>query len=255
MKDPAFLFYSKDYYEGTRMMLPEERACYVDLMVYQHQNGIIPNDIHRLSIYCSGCSENTIENVLKSKFSQTVDGWLNHKLKQVVDDRSQFKPKKIASATLAGLISSSNLSKKIKESIKKSFQISDFLSKNEELITDEELIKSMVRDWFNQMVEHTVKNARCNCNYNINVVEEDYKEVVNIWIKYKKERKENYKTDLSFSIFCKKLKELSGNDPKKAKQIIEQSIANNWAGIFELKKQYGTTYQTNPPRSKDYHSR
>ena len=32
MKDPAFLFYSKDFYEGTRTMLPEERACYIDLM-------------------------------------------------------------------------------------------------------------------------------------------------------------------------------------------------------------------------------
>ena len=37
MKDPAFLFYSKDFYEGTRTMLPEERACYIDLMIYQHQ--------------------------------------------------------------------------------------------------------------------------------------------------------------------------------------------------------------------------
>jgi len=35
MKDPAFLFYSKDFYEGTRTMLPEERACYIDLMIYQ----------------------------------------------------------------------------------------------------------------------------------------------------------------------------------------------------------------------------
>ena len=48
-KDPAFLLYSKDFYEGTRMMLPEERACYVDLMIYQHQNGgFIPNDVRRI---------------------------------------------------------------------------------------------------------------------------------------------------------------------------------------------------------------
>ena len=30
-KDPAFLFYSQDFYAGTRTMLPEERACWAHL--------------------------------------------------------------------------------------------------------------------------------------------------------------------------------------------------------------------------------
>ncbi len=90
-KDPAFLFYTKDFYEGTRMMLPEERACYVDLLVYQHQHGVIPLDLKRVSMYCSGIDEATLEATLEAKFKQTSKGWVNEKLSKVVSERSEFK--------------------------------------------------------------------------------------------------------------------------------------------------------------------
>ncbi len=166
MKDPAFLFYSKDFYEGTRTMLPEERACYIDLMIYQHQHDIIPDDPKRLKMYCSGCSEETILIVLNQKFIKTVDGWLNQKLNQVVDVRSKFKPKRIASATLAGLISASKLSNFQKKKIKESFKASDFIDEN----NDETLIKSKVRDWFDHLVDQMVNNiANANAIANENI--------------------------------------------------------------------------------------
>lgn len=89
-KDPAFLFYSKDFYEGTRMMLPEERACYIDLLIYQHQNGIIPLDTKRMSMYCSGISEATLIAVLEAKFKQVDEGWINDKMKRIIEERSEF---------------------------------------------------------------------------------------------------------------------------------------------------------------------
>ena len=91
MKDPAFLFYSKDFYEGTRMMLPDERACYIDLLIYQHQNGTIPDDIKRLTMYCSGVSESTLEATLKAKFEKTDNGWENLRLKNEISDRENYK--------------------------------------------------------------------------------------------------------------------------------------------------------------------
>ncbi len=159
-KDPAFLLYSKDFYEGTRMMLPEERACYMDLMIYQHQNGAIPKDLRRVQMYCSGCSLETIENVLKDKFNETVNGWLNEKLTEVVNERALGKPKKIASASFAGLISSSsNLNKSQIIKIKKKFIINDFIfEENGDLIKDETLIKSRVKEWFKQLVNQMVNN-------------------------------------------------------------------------------------------------
>lgn len=59
--------------------------------------------------------------------------------------------------------------------------------------------------------------------------------VVNEWFEYKKERIESYKSEKAKAIFVNKLKKLSDGDAKKARDIIEQSMANNWAGIFELK--------------------
>ncbi len=90
-KDPAFLFYSKDYYEGTRMMLPEERACYVDLLVYQHQNGIIPFDTKRVLMYCNGVDKATLEATLKAKFEKTPNGWENLRLKEEILSRVNYK--------------------------------------------------------------------------------------------------------------------------------------------------------------------
>lgn len=91
MKDPAFLFYSIDFYEGTRMMLPEERACYMDLLIYQHQNGIIPDDTKRLLLYCNGVSEEALKNVLNSKFEKVKDGWKNRRLSIETIKRENYK--------------------------------------------------------------------------------------------------------------------------------------------------------------------
>lgn len=60
-------------------------------------------------------------------------------------------------------------------------------------------------------------------------------EVFQYWLDYKKSKKENYKTDQSKGVALKKLIRLSDNNPITALQIIEESIANNWSGFFELK--------------------
>jgi hypothetical protein len=100
MKDPAFLFYSRDFYEGTRTMLPEERACLTDLLIYQHQNGFIPNDIDRVAMYCSGISKSIVEATLKAKFKPSPQGWYNEKLKGVVTERSAFSEKQSANGKI-----------------------------------------------------------------------------------------------------------------------------------------------------------
>lgn len=65
---------------------------------------------------------------------------------------------------------------------------------------------------------------------------ENFNPIISQWLEYKSARRESYKTEQSIRAFAKKLKELSGDDVGVAQQIIDQSIANNWAGIFPLKK-------------------
>lgn len=66
----------------------------------------------------------------------------------------------------------------------------------------------------------------------------EYKDAFYEWLEYKKQRRESYKTDRSIKLCYDKLVKLSGNNPTTAKMIVEQSMANNWAGLFEL-KDYG----------------
>ncbi|HHT04548.1 MAG TPA: hypothetical protein GX005_09560 [Bacteroidales bacterium] len=68
-------------------------------------------------------------------------------------------------------------------------------------------------------------------------INKDWAQVVFDWLEYKKERRETYKSDRSVKSFITKLRNLSGDDPAVAREIVEQSFANNYAGVFELKKQ------------------
>jgi hypothetical protein len=63
--------------------------------------------------------------------------------------------------------------------------------------------------------------------------------LVKHWLKYKKERRETYKSLMSINTMYKKLIKNSNNDFDTAKKIIESAIANNYSGFFaiENKKQ------------------
>lgn len=63
------------------------------------------------------------------------------------------------------------------------------------------------------------------------------KEPMDRWIKYKKEKKENY-TDVGLEDCFEKLQKLSGGEKELAMDIVKQSTSNNWSGLFPLKDNY-----------------
>lgn len=66
------------------------------------------------------------------------------------------------------------------------------------------------------------------------------------WLDYKKSRKETYKNDKSIEACYNHLMNLSYNNISIAEKIILQSMANNWAGLFELKETKKETTQQKP---------
>ena len=58
-----------------------------------------------------------------------------------------------------------------------------------------------------------------------------------MWLEYKHQRKQTYKSDSSLKVCYNRLVKLSGGDPATALAIVEQSMANNWAGLFPLKNE------------------
>jgi hypothetical protein len=71
--------------------------------------------------------------------------------------------------------------------------------------------------------------------FDLSFLEDDFKNPFVEWMEYKHQRKETYKTQKSVETCYMRLKKLSGFNPENASLIVEQSMANNWAGLFELK--------------------
>jgi hypothetical protein len=65
---------------------------------------------------------------------------------------------------------------------------------------------------------------------------------MSVWLEYKKAKRQSYASEKSIETCYKNLLRISNGNPDTARQIVEQSIANNWAGLFPLKQfNYGTT--------------
>jgi len=75
----------------------------------------------------------------------------------------------------------------------------------------------------------------------------EYKEILENWFEYKKARRESYKNNKSQQAFYNKLIKISGNNLDISKQIIENSMANNYAGIFPIKKENNQVFQLKKP--------
>lgn len=85
------------------------------------------------------------------------------------------------------------------------------------------------------------------------VVAPEFEESFSTWLEYKHQRRQSYKTPKSLEACYKKLLKLANNDPATAMAIVEQSLANNWAGLFPLKQDYATTTinQSTDPRQRE----
>lgn len=66
--------------------------------------------------------------------------------------------------------------------------------------------------------------------------QDDYplQEALDVWLAYKKEKKQTYKP-IGLKSLKKKLLVMSGGNPAFAKEIVEFSMANNYTGLFAPK--------------------
>ncbi|MDR3142539.1 MAG: hypothetical protein LBU37_12570 [Tannerellaceae bacterium] len=74
------------------------------------------------------------------------------------------------------------------------------------------------------------------------------------WLRYKSGKKQKYKTQKSLELCYKQMLAKSGGSPETAMQMIEQSMGNNWDGLFELKQETdrdGTCKQTDSAKRRE----
>lgn len=92
-----------------------------------------------------------------------------------------------------------------------------------------------VYDNVNDMLDKSNNTRTRAKERDLSFVSVEYKDAFDRWVAYKAERKEKYKTRESLQECYERLKNLANNSPSVAMEIVKQSIANNWAGLFELK--------------------
>jgi hypothetical protein len=80
----------------------------------------------------------------------------------------------------------------------------------------------------------SINNPKKSLLLDLSIVAPNMLEPVETWLAYKKEKAQSYKPT-GFKTFYKKLCEFSNNNPQVAMAIIEQSMQNNYAGIFPLR--------------------
>lgn len=69
----------------------------------------------------------------------------------------------------------------------------------------------------------------------LSFVECAFSEAFTVWLSYKEEIKDYYKTQRGVELAYKKLKKLSNSNPDRAMRIVEESIERGWKGLFPLK--------------------
>ena len=169
-KDPAFLFYPKDWIQGTAKLMPEEKGIYIDLLAHQHQDKDLPNDTKRLAriVGLSEIDFLPLWDNIKDKFVLKSNNRLvNRKLTELMTERSEKGTKNKIIGTLASVVRLSNVAYELKYEAKKTFDYSQFLDVEQPKLTE------TITEWFNERLK-SIANANGNATANGNDIISKY---------------------------------------------------------------------------------
>jgi uncharacterized protein YdaU (DUF1376 family) len=195
MKDPAFLFYSSDFLSGTMFLSDEQVGIYIRLLCAQHQRGRL-TEKHMLSI-CKVYDKDVFE-----KFTKDAEGnYYNERLELETIKRSKYSESRKINALSP---------KKPRKAYAKHMG-----NRNENIDIDKPEIKNMFTP-------------------DLSILDEFWKPQIERWIEHRKKKKKPLDTQERVMLQIKKLKELSQGNINTATGIIDQSISEDWVGLFEL---------------------
>ncbi len=265
IKDPAFLFYSKDWLEGTAEMLPDEKGVYIDLLCHQHQKGSLPFDTKRLARLV-GLTENEFDKVwetVKHKFNQEGDRLVNRKLDQIATERQEKGDRNRIIGTFAAVIRLNKSSEIVKQKVKKAFNYENFIQTPTNILTERltEWITTAIEDIDIDAIENENKEEKESVREKEGFHENEKKNYKTIsmpfngsfekiwceWKDYKAIQHEfKYKSAGSEQAALHEVVSLAYGKEENAIAIIQQSMAKGWKGFFPLKiNDSGTKKQTN----------
>lgn len=161
-KDPALMFYTKDWLEGTADLSADEKGVYIDLICYQHQRGFLPTDTKRLArlVRLSVEEFTKIWEILHAKFtlSDTPSGtvYVNKRVAKEIANRTLSALRKSVLAVYGNWVKQHRgLKKAVLTEIKEAFIADSFFE-----FEDEVLRKEKINEFLNQFLNDTRANAK-----------------------------------------------------------------------------------------------
>ncbi len=209
-KDPAFLFYPGDWLGGTLGMTLEEKGAYLELLICQFNSG-------HMTSHMVGRMVGQVFGQIQDKFKKDENGlWYNKRLDVEIEKRNSF------------INSRKNNLKGFNQYKKNGGHMEGHMEDE-----NENIYKGKGG------VGEKPKWAENFNNYNPKIKypfeSEKFGAIWDYWLKYKKERKDKKYTTTGEQATINSLSDKAGGSMDKAADIVNQSIQQNWAGLFELK--------------------
>lgn len=203
-KDPAVLFYSGDFLNGCSDLTMEERGQYITLLCIQHQKGRLSEKNILLSV-------GKVSDDVMAKFKKDEKGlFYNERMENEAEKRSKY------------------CESRRKNKDKKTY---DKHMTNICETYDEHMLLHMENENRNRDINDNVNSKKAKIE-NFDFAPILWHPILIEWIEYRKSIKKKL-PDIKKTF--EQIVKLSGNNIEVAQKIIDQSIANGWQGLFELK--------------------
>lgn len=217
-KDPAFLFYPGDWLGGTMSFTRSHKGAYMDVLMAQFNQGHLP--LADIEFILGADFAPMWEPKLKAKFLQDENGlWYNKKLEdEMIKRRNYTKSRK------------DNLNGKKKKKASKSPHMDNHMGQHME--NGNENTNELGNTDGNTKPP---KKEKPKIEVVLPFDTDSFRTAWEGWKDYQRtQHRFSFKSPTTEQISLKHLSEMAGTE-EKALKIIQQSMANGWKGLFELK--------------------
>lgn len=141
-KDPAFLFYSQDFYTGVATLNWEERGKFISILCLMHQQGRMKEETIRFLV-------GSVSDNLKSKFKTDDKGfWYNVRLEEETAKRNKFTESRRENGNLGGRPKKPKDNGKPKQNLKVNHMVNHMEDEN----ANEDVILNEYKNWTDSII-------------------------------------------------------------------------------------------------------
>ena len=153
-KDPAFLFYPGDWLQGTMGMTYEERGAYLDLLIFQFNNGRFTHAQAKQVL--SICSASVFEKVMQ-KFNTDGTFFWKQRLEDEVSRRQKFSESRRNNAK--GVKNKDYSKKNVKAYAKHMETVTETINKDEERKGVQGETEKFTDAWFDEIFDELLMES------------------------------------------------------------------------------------------------